>query len=265
MKKYITLAALLAAGTACANAATLVANYGFDQNLNNSLQTDSSLASHGTVSSEYILVTDGDYALKYTDNNNSGYYRDNFGGSTGSLVTFDSLGTDWALSFDVCAVSSSSFQTLFQVGDDFRVVLGNGASDWGSGVGLATTTYGNRLMSTSGVSLGDWHTVTIVSFSQKLYLCVDGTDVTSTLTNNNGEGFDLSARSLSRIKLGYGADYGAVSGTQFNNLKCWDLTGDDTFKTIKEDVGVVIPEPSAFGLLAGVGALALVASRRRRR
>lgn len=45
-----------------------------------------------------------------------------------------------------------------------------------------------------------------------------------------------------------------LSGVTFTNMD-----------TIAENVSVVVPEPSAFGLLAGLGALALVAARRRRR
>ena len=61
--------------------------------------------------------------------------------------------------------------------------------------------------------------------------------------------FDLGTTSFSLKKLGFfGEGVNNVTNVTFSDLKI-----------------SVIPEPSAFGLLAGAGALALVAARRRRR
>ena len=61
--------------------------------------------------------------------------------------------------------------------------------------------------------------------------------------------FDLGTTSFSLKKLGfYGDGVNSVTNVTFSDLKI-----------------SVVPEPSAFGLLAGAGALALVAARRRQR
>ena len=50
-----------------------------------------------------------------------------------------------------------------------------------------------------------------------------------------------------------------------NTSRLWTNNGAEQFSNIKLAYGSTIPEPSAFGLLAGLGALALVGARRRRR
>ena len=49
------------------------------------------------------------------------------------------------------------------------------------------------------------------------------------------------------------------------NTRLWTNGGKDTFGNITLKSASAVPEPSAFGMLAGLGALALVASRRRRK
>lgn len=54
---------------------------------------------------------------------------------------------------------------------------------------------------------------------------------------------------------------GVLGDEQLEALVEWEAAGNGMVQSFT----VVVPEPSAFGLLAGIGALALVASRRRRK
>ncbi|MBP3302510.1 MAG: PEP-CTERM sorting domain-containing protein [Opitutales bacterium] len=54
-----------------------------------------------------------------------------------------------------------------------------------------------------------------------------------------------------------------ILGLGFKNTESWSTNGVTT--TLSYKGSPAVPEPSAFGLLAGLGALALVASRRKRR
>ena len=56
-----------------------------------------------------------------------------------------------------------------------------------------------------------------------------------------------------------------VGGSDKNGSVFWTNGGANSVTDITLSVAAAIPEPSAFGLLAGLGALALVASRRRRK
>ena len=93
-------------------------------------------------------------------------------------------------------------------------------------------------------------TVASTSKAGKFILSTYGTDAGTSVATASIE-VDSSAQNLTFLKNG--------------NTRLWTNSGVETFSNIKLAYGSAIPEPSSFGLLAGLGALALVGARRRRR
>ena len=100
----------------------------------------------------------------------------------------------------------------------------------------------------AGGNKSDSAWATLGGGAKTITLSYDG----SILTATNGEGDSVTLE---------------ASGANFTSgqASLWTNGGRETFSNITLKGENVIPEPSAFGLLAGIGALALVASRRRRR
>ena len=122
------------------------------------------------------------------------------------------------------------------------------------------------------ISAADLQSVTDLSLS--FTVGSDPVDVAVFYLANGGGAYDVK-----RLGLGKYSSEGAQSLTL--DYSAIDATKDGTFVVAVRNVGSswtyvgandltwsgtsAIPEPSAFGLLAGLGALALVASRRRRK
>ena len=230
MKHYIATAALIAAGTAFANAADLIWS-----------KSDIGLTGSTTYTIDET-ISDG-FTVKI---DLSGWQAAN--GPIGWLTTAD--------------------------GSDYR----NSAATfgWGSTANGETghaTTFTKSNGSASGQQAGDryadvnsYGAQTDTAFDTVLFLTVQ--DGTASLYEQTTEGNEvvlvaetdgMSTSAVNGLYVGHWEDASSQQQGGTMDVGIYNAVLSTT------EMASMIPEPSAFGLLAGLGALALVASRRRRK
>ena len=263
MKKYITVAALLAAGTAFANADVVaVFNCGHSDNLGwMTSQDDWTPATLGAYYGGNISAKGGDgISLSLSGDKIVGV------GAGGSFTANNNTAADgpYEIQGTLKTLSSSV------LGDGYDTLWGGAVNLWDEG--SATLTLGGLKANTeytvylfSARTNGNtndfvtWGTTNSTA-SWSVWTLGDS----GSAEKNDGPTVwfdgDPSGKNASIVEVTFttGANQTAVSFS----------TGESdrfTLNGIVVDQGSTIPEPSAFGLLAGLGALALVASRRRRK
>ena len=236
MKYLIAIASLLAAGTALANAETE------KQTVSNPWATNVGIY-HG-------------FQINLSSITNSG---------TGSSTDTNYSIADGSYNIYSISLAQYSYQD-FDKADYW---------DAGSNTSLVVLNSDNKILAISGtasMATGQWYAnqqnKTLVSFSFDNFQIstADGTLKAFFVSSTDSlvVGTILSNTNIIAKGRFLGSTYDKISGVTVNKKY------DGTFGTYTPCVQyviseVVIPEPSAFGLLAGVGALALVAARRRRR
>ena len=240
MKKLFTCAALLAASAALSSAASVVS---YDLSTLNavpsSTDTTYSIGEIGTLLDETISLT---------------------WNCTGSAKIWTNSGdsTTVANTYAVAALGELGV-TAISVGDTVTTS--------GYGSGNATQT-----LVVSGLTAGDTYTIAVVvgcGSGTATYSISAGTLVSYTYyqLSANEEG-SSSSEDDEEVSLSL-----TVSGTGNAYLVVADVTADEDGEISIQGAGstkaafglfAIVPEPSAFAMLAGVGALAFAASRRRR-
>lgn len=237
IKNILATATLVAASAALAGAATVAfhaSSTGFSETLNLS----------------GVLGTTGASVSLYT------------GFETATLTVTAASGTFWSATPDT---SSWTNTTALSVLSEYGISVDGiaGAAQIGAG---STSTY----LTFTGLTAGQTYTIAVViaemagtasAFSISSGTLVSGTYYSLTDTSDTGTDF-TSSFSIT----GSSTDSADNAGT----VVVVDVTADTngtiqiTYSNKGTIVAAYIPEPSTFGLLAGVGALALVAARRRR-
>ena len=248
IKQYMTTAAILAAGTMLAGAAV-----------------------DGWTDATYTLVgNNNDNGISEGGNgltNGRGAFETITVGEESLSTPLSAAAYSWKISFDVSSTDTNSA---------VKMVYSSMGGGSGNGVALAVSYDGSeytyQLRTGSNIMVGSKPVLTadsgvdsITTSSTNVTLTWDtnadtfslgvGDDVLVYSSGLTDDWFTLDTYTRTEIENGGGND---KNGSVF-----WTNSGVNSVSNITLSVAAAIPEPSAFGLLAGLGALALVASRRR--
>ena len=280
MKKIITITSLFAAGTALANAdaVSLSADFNFENELKNS----------GTVS--VTGTASGTDPLTYIDSVAAGTLFGNYKVESSLGQALSLAGTDYVILGNAAWSNGANKLQIGSSGTSFTFMSYVKLSSTSGEIGLFGTGDGNGYGIGFGfqngkldlLAKGSAHhtptsTTTTTFVADTWYhiaISYDSTTGTATYyVNGEKDGEKTGLNTAGFISPGgAGAAIGswskdtaqatfsgAIDKLQIANTV---LTADQ----IRSTAGLgAVPEPSAFGLLAGVGALAFVAARRRRR
>ena len=264
MKKIITSAALFAASTALASAAFVSPTISWNDfsNVTPSANTtvsnsDSTGAIH--FAAEKYVPTQSNGALVFDGTDDVAFFQ---GASGASINTSNSVGT---FSFTTTSITlpTSGHSVLASIQTSGSNQIGIGVDSSGHVVATYTsngTQYGSGT-STFTITASATNTFTFVlDSSSGLRVYVNGNDTGITGLS----GLKYTSESTKQLTIGATTTPSLPTAMTVTNVyvHSTSLSAEDVKDTFK--AGGLIPEPSAFGLLAGIGALALAVSRRRR-
>ena len=232
MKKYIAIATLLAAGSAFANATT-IANYDVDT----------------LTSDKLVNCTSGGY----------GAYQ-GFSFTIPSSVEGSTIGENEWISLESITFARGDSGGQAISSEAYLNIYSSSSLSAGSFLGQSDEEAITGKLNSSNANASNNGKFESVSFSNlKLSLGTTYYVFFSTAKIDDSYAFEAAAASL---RLGKAADGITGADRVFKNPSAME---GETWRPIYNVSVSVIPEPSTFGLLAGLGALALVGTRRRRR
>ena len=262
MKQYITLVALLVAGSAFANASTLLGEWDFSSAAIGSDGAIAATAGDSGLSMVTYGQTLSDGALNFSPAAATDYAKidvsslaigpcsgdtDDYNAFTLAITltsfTIPSSGTSmlWSTAIDASASANNNNKYTTGVGVTPTLVSGMWA---GSSSGRANSNTAQNLIGAASAE----EPVVVVSIvsSEGFSLYINGVEQFSDAN------LKWSSGNLAEIF------FGNWSSGQANAIATMSVSNVALYR------GVFIPEPSAFGLLAGLGALALAGARRRK-
>ena len=238
MKKYITIAALAAAGAVCANAEVVSVDTSSWSDVEFTLVGNNPAA----VGSDFLTGGRAGFSSLELDGEN--------------LTDISAEDYSWSISFNMSNASTGTDKMLFSTkgggnGSGYCIGLDSSAGEvYTFALRTGGSTFADKadVVSLNG-AYNSTLTLTWDAVASNLYFSVGG----SVAKVENVNVADLDILSANNI----GGDN--PTGTIF-----WTNGGAEKIANISMKVSPV-PEPSTFGLLAGLGALALVGTRRRRK
>jgi len=257
--QLISTVALFCATTAFANAASVIPTNLQNDNLIYFWDFSSSgNPTKGSVSGSFTYNSEGHYGTL----SGAGPYTTSVSNINANRFTF---------SFDVSNVRINAWSDILSIytnnvtsGDSNALMVQSDGTNTGNiqlyigGIGSDTTYFGGattkgstQICEYSKVGGTEWTTITFSSDGTTFSVYVDGqkTGTVSLATTETITGFQFGSA--------FGGGRTLTSGS-FDNIAFWNVVLTDA------QVASLVPEPSAFGLLAGLGAIALAVSRRRR-
>ena len=256
MKNIITTAALLVAGTFALNAATLVASFdSFTSLTQKSKEGNNTLK---TTSDTYNPTINGDGTITFSNGDNV-LFLSSANGNLGSA--FGNAGISVTMTVSNLSFVSDKINALFTFHTkNYQNIEGVALTSDNNLKGIWTgTVWGDNRNTPVSISGKDKFTLTLTQTSTTTKLYTDG----ALAATWSGLGSWTTAQ-ITQYNIG-----NTSAGNQGTKMTLHNLY---FHSGALDDAGVrnfyntrVIPEPSSFGLLAGLGALALVGARRRRR
>ncbi len=214
------------------------------------------------------------HAATYTYESLTGGSKGTANTTLSSLASCYTEGTSWSMSFTINATFSSGTGNILKLADSYYLIMQTGAY-----FGLSSVYSSMRNASSSEEG---WATVTSTEDATNTFSTSSGELLYGWVSyDSDGSTAGTKTAADSVFTVAYDATTGnttitmdfstknsvtevvTLTGVQ---LKFSDVSVGDYSALALSTVSItIVPEPSAFGLLAGVGALAFVASRRRRR